>query len=64
MVKGMGLRLLACWNCGFQFLQGHESLSVVNVVCCQVEVSVTGQSLIQRSPAELLCITECDQEQQ
>jgi hypothetical protein len=27
-------------------------LSLVNVVCCQVEVSVTGRSLIQRSPTE------------
>jgi len=64
VVKVMGLQLLACWNCGFQFCKGHECVSVVNVVCCQVDVCVTGQSLIQRSPDELLCVTECDQEQQ
>jgi hypothetical protein len=29
-------------------------MSVVNVACCQVEVSATGRSLVQRSP------TECD----
>ena len=29
-------------------------LSVVSVVCCQVEVSASGRSLVQRSP------TECD----
>ena len=32
----------------------HVCLSVVSVVCCQVEVSATGRSLVQRSP------TDCD----
>jgi hypothetical protein len=27
-------------------------LSLVSVVCCQVEVSATGWSLVQRSPAD------------
>jgi len=27
-------------------------LSVVSVVCCQVEVSTTGWSLVQRSPTD------------
>jgi hypothetical protein len=36
-------------------------MSVVNVVCCQVEVSATGRSLIQRSPTK--CgVSECDLE--
>jgi hypothetical protein len=38
----------------------------VNVVCCQVEVSATGRSLVQRSPAECgvcVCVIECDQVQ-
>ena len=25
---------------------GHECLSLVNVVCCQIEVSATGRSLV------------------
>jgi len=34
-------------------------MSVVSVVCCQVEVSATGRSLVQRSPTE--CgVSECD----
>jgi hypothetical protein len=39
---------------------GHGCLSVVSVVCCQVEVSATGQSLIQRSPTEYVyvCVIE------
>ena len=42
---------------------GHGCLSVVSVVCCQVEVSATGWSFIQRSPTE--CdVSECDQMQQ
>jgi hypothetical protein len=33
-------------------------LSVVSVVCCQVEVSATGWSLVQRSPTD--CgVSEC-----
>jgi hypothetical protein len=40
---------------------GHGCLSVVSVVCCQVEVSATGRSLAQRSPTE--CgVSECDRE--
>jgi hypothetical protein len=36
-------------------------MSVVSVVCCQVEVSVSGGSLVQRTPAE--CgVSECDRE--
>ena len=39
----------------------HEYLSLVSVVCCQVEVSASGLSLIQRSPTE--CdVSECDRE--
>jgi hypothetical protein len=34
--------------------RGHGCLSFVSVVCCQVKVSVTSWSLVQRSP------TDCD----
>ena len=38
---------------------GHGYLSVVSVVCCQVEVSSSGSSLIQRGPTD--CgVFECD----
>jgi len=33
----------------------------VNIVCCQVEVSVMSQSFIQRSPNEFICVTEYDE---
>jgi hypothetical protein len=36
----------------------------VNVVCCQVEVSATGRSLVQRRPIECVCVTKCDHVQQ
>jgi hypothetical protein len=40
---------------------GHGCLSFVNIVCCQVEVSATGCSLVQRRPTE--CgVSECDRE--
>jgi hypothetical protein len=35
-VKGVDLRPLACWDCGFDTRRGHGWLSVVSVVCCQV----------------------------
>jgi hypothetical protein len=49
---GVGLRPLACWNCGFESHRVHGCLSLVSVVCCQVEVSASGLSLLQRSPTE------------
>ena len=50
---------LTCWNRGFESHRRHGYLSVVSVVCCQVEVSATSWSLVQRSPAECgasLCV--------
>jgi len=58
--RGSGaLRLLALWvriPPG-----GWMCVSLVSVVCCQVEVSATGWSLVQRRPTE--CgVSECDRE--
>jgi hypothetical protein len=40
---------------------GHACLSLVSVVCCQVEVSASGWSLGQKSPTE--CgVSECNRE--
>ena len=58
-VWGVCLRPLACWDCGFDSNRGHGCLSVVSVVCCQVEVSSTSWLLVQRSPTEYvrsLCV--------
>jgi hypothetical protein len=42
-------------------LRPRGRLSVVSVVFCQLEVSTTGRSLVQRSPTE--CgVSECDRE--
>ena len=38
---------------------GDGCLSVVSVVCCRVEVSATGRSLIQSSPTECVCVCVC-----
>jgi hypothetical protein len=48
--KVVDLRPLACWACGFESSRGMDVLSLVSVVCCQVLVSKTGRSLVQRSP--------------
>jgi hypothetical protein len=61
--KGESLRPIACWDCRFESLRGHWYLSVVSVVCCQVEASATGQSLFQRSPTDCgvsLCVIKCN----
>ena len=34
-------------------------VSVVNIVCCQVEVSVTGRSLVQNSPTKRVLVHVC-----
>ena len=41
-VKGVGLRSLVCWDCGLESRRGQGCLSVVSVVCCQVEVTASG----------------------
>jgi hypothetical protein len=47
------------WVCGrwpaevvFSSLTGHGCLFVVSVLCCQLEVSATSCSLVQRSPTD------------
>ena len=51
---GQRPQALTCWDRGFESHRGHGYLSVVSVVCCQVEVSATNWSLVQRCP------TDCD----
>jgi hypothetical protein len=46
----MVARLLRLW---VRILPGHGCLSLLNVVCCQVEVSASNWSFIHRS------LTEC-----
>jgi hypothetical protein len=41
---------------------GHGYLSLVSVVCCQVEVSATSWSLVQRSPTVCGVSKKCDRE--
>jgi len=48
----VGLQPFVCWDREFEFHRRHGCLSVVSVVCYQVEVSATGWSLIQRSPTD------------
>jgi hypothetical protein len=45
-----------------KFRLGHGCLSFVSVVCCQVEVSATGWSLVERSPTECGVSKKCDRE--
>jgi hypothetical protein len=60
-VWGVRLQPLAFCDCGFE---SHRELWMsvsCECVCCQVEVSASGWSLVQRSPTE--CgVSECDHE--
>ena len=56
--KSAAPRLLRLW---VRISRGHKSLSVVSVVCCQVEVSAMSWSLVQRRPTDCgasLCVRE------
>jgi hypothetical protein len=56
----VGLRPLACLDCGFEIRLGHACLLFVIVACCQVGVSATGRSLAKRSPTECVVSSERD----
>ena len=45
----LAVRLLGLW---VRIPPGRGCLSLVSVVCCQVEISASGWSLVQRSPTE------------
>jgi hypothetical protein len=56
-VLGVDLRPLACWDCEFEYRRGEGWLSLV----CQLEVSGSGWSIVQRSPTE--CgVSVCERE--
>jgi hypothetical protein len=48
-VLGIGLWLQASWDYGSESRRGHGRPSLVNVLCCQVDVSATGRFLVQGS---------------
>jgi len=52
--RSAAARLLRSW---VRIPRGHGCVSVVSVVCCQVEVSATSWSLVQRSPTD--CGASC-----
>jgi hypothetical protein len=52
-------RHIICRDCGFDSRWRHGCLSLVSVVCCQVDVTVSCWSLVQRNHTE--CgVSECD----
>jgi hypothetical protein len=55
-IQGVGLRRLVCWDYGFESPRWHGCLPIVIDVCCQVEFSASGWSLVQRSPTVCVCV--------
>jgi len=49
---------LACWDCGFESRQDHGYLSVVSVVCWQVETIANSRYLGQKSQ-QMICVCWC-----
>ena len=54
------LQPLAWWDCDFESHQGYGCLSIVSVMCCQVEVYCVG--LITRPEKSYRVGFECDRE--
>ena len=61
-VDGVGLRLLACWDCGFKSQPGHGCLSVVNVVCLSGRGLCDGLITRPEESYRLCCVVVCDLE--
>jgi hypothetical protein len=38
---------------------GKMDVCLLKVFCCQVEISATGRSLVQRRPTECVCVCVC-----
>ena len=51
-VKRVGFLPFVCWECRFESHWVHGGLSLMNIVCCQVQVSASGWSPFQRSLIE------------
>jgi hypothetical protein len=54
---GVGLRLLACCDSGFESRRRHGCLFLVNVVLCQLQISSTGRSLVQGVLPSVVCLS-------
>jgi hypothetical protein len=57
-VYGLGLRPLACWDCGSESRRRNRCLSLVSPMWCQEEVSATGRSLVQSSHTDCCVIAK------
>ena len=55
-IYGVCLRPVACWNCGFESHRKHGCFAVVSVVCCELEVWVSGRLPAQRFPTDCVCV--------
>jgi len=50
--KGWVYSYSVAGDCGFESYWGYGCLSLLSVVCCQVEVCTVDRSLVQMSPIE------------
>ena len=57
LVYDVGFWLLADWDCRFEYRQVHGSLSLLSVVCCQVEFSAVGPITRPEESYRLWCVS-------
>ena len=53
----MGLRPLACWDCGFESRQGNGCLSLASVVCFHVEFSASADRSSRGILPSVVCLS-------
>ena len=56
-VQGMGLRPLACSDCGFESHRVHGCVSLDSVVSCQVEALRQADHSSRAIPVSVVCLS-------
>jgi len=63
-VEVVSLRPLTCWDCGLESRREHGCLSLVSVVCCQLDVCVGLITHPEEYYRGCVCVIEYDKGQQ
>ena len=58
VVRGVGLRPLDCWDCGFETCRGHGCSSIMFVVCCVGSV-LCDELITHSGESYSVCVCVC-----
>ena len=56
--ESVGLRPLACWDCGFESRRWHGCRSLVSVVCCSLRLADPSCRVVLPSVCVCVCVLE------